>query len=239
MGPSLRLKGDDRMANFIYITLDTQAPTNPRVVIAGGAVFTSAQLVSLAISVDDADKSGFQMLIWGDVDPAYNASIGADELASKWIAYSAAPQIKLSATDGFKTIRVKVRDDVHNVSSIAENSISLDTTIPTVTVTAPDVARISKNVGKDTTSFTFTSNEDFTEYKVKLVSATDAQESTGSTLPSTNGSINTVGSAGNYKAGQVTTVTIKGNDLVAAGANTDGSKTIKVFVKDLSGQWSV
>lgn len=227
------------MANFVYIQLDTTAPSNPTLTISGGAVFTTSQIVTLTINVDDADKTGYQMLIWGDVDVAYDANVKATEGASQWQSYNASPQIKLSAGDGSKTINMRVRDDVHNASSIATDTISMDTTLPTVTVTAVDVTKISRLAGKDTFSFTFSSNENFVEYKVKLVGSTGSAESTGTTIPLTAGSVNTSGNAGNYTSGQVITVTVKGDDLVTAGASTDGQKVVKVFVKDSSGQWSV
>lgn len=226
------------MANFIYITLDTTAPTNPVITISGGAVYTTNQLVNLNISVDDADKTGYQMLIWGSVDSAYNTSIQATEATSAWIPYSATPQVKLSSGDGAKSINIRVRDDVNNASGIAVDSISMDTSLPTVTVTTPDVSKVSKVAGKDTFSFTFSSNEAFSEYKVKLVGATGATENTGTLIPTTGGSTNTSGS-GSFTSGQVVTVTVKGLDLESAGATTDGQKIVKIFVKDASGQWSV
>lgn len=227
------------MANFVYITLDTTAPTNPVVTISGGAVFTTAQLVTLSVSVDDADKTGYQMLIWGDVDTSYDANVKATEGASTWFAYNASPQVRLSTGDGSKTINIRVRDDVNNASSIAVDSITMDTSIPTVTTTVTDVPKVSNQTGKNTFSFTFSSNENFSDYKVKLVGTTGATESTGTLIPTTNGSTNTSGSAGNYTSGQVITVTVKTADLVLAGASTDGQKIIKVFVKDMSSQWSV
>lgn len=227
------------MANYIYITLDTTAPSNPVITISGGAVFTTAQLVNLNISVDDADKTGYQMLIWGDVDTTHDTNVKATEGTSVWQPFNANPQVKLSAGDGSKSISIRVRDDVHNASSIAVDSISMDTSLPTVTVTSADVGTISKVAGKDTFSFTFSSNENFIEYKVKLVGSTGATENTGATIPTTAGSTNTSGSAGNYTSGQVITVTVKGVDLETAGATTDGQKIVKVFVKDSSGQWSV
>jgi hypothetical protein len=226
------------MANFVYITLDTTAPQNPIIQIEGGAVYTTSQLVNLSISVDDADTTNYQMKIWGSVDTANDANVQDTEVNSSWISYSGNPQIRLSDGDGAKTINVRVRDDVHNESSIATDSISMDTTLPTVTVTSPDVTKISKVSGKDTFSFTFSANEDFSEYKVKLVGSTGAAENTGTTIPTTSGSTNTSGAVG-YTSGEVITVTIKGQDLEDAGATSDGQKTIKVFVKDDSGQWSV
>jgi hypothetical protein len=226
------------MANFVNITLDTQAPASPTVLIEGGSVYATNQLVNLAISTSDGITTGYQMLIWGDVDPTYNASINTVEGTSVWTAYSTTPQIKLSAADGAKTINVRIRDDVHNPSSVASDSITLDTTIAVVTTAAPDLSKISKMPTKNSSSFTFTSNEAFTEYKVKLVGATGAAENTGTLIPTTGGSTGTSGT-GTYTSGQVMSVTIKGADLETAGAAINTPSIIKVFVKDLAGIWSV
>ena len=225
--------------NFIYIHLDTTAPSNPTVKINGGAVFTTNPLVDLAINVGDADKTGHQMLIWGDIDENHDTNIKSTEQDSQWVSYSDSKQVKLSSGDGNKTINIRVRDDVHNTSSIATSSISMDTSLPTVTVTQPDVDKISKVAGKDTFSFTFSCDTDFLEYKVKLVSATGATENTGTTIPNTGGSTNTSGKVGDYMSGQVIATTIKGQDLVNAGASSDGEKIVKVFVQDYKGFWSV
>lgn len=226
------------MANYVYITLDTTAPSNPMISISGGAVFATAQLVNLSISVGDGVTTGYTMKIWGDVDTSYNPSIQSTEGASSWIAYNTNPQITLSAGEGNKTINIKVRDDVYNESSVAVDSITLDTTIPTVTVNMPDVSKISKIAGKNSASFTFSASESFTDYKVKLVGSIGATENTGTQIPSTNGSANVQGT-GSFTSATVTTVTIKGADLELAGATSGAQAIVKVFIKDLSGQWSV
>jgi hypothetical protein len=225
------------MGNFVYIVLDTTAPSNPTLQISGGAIYSTNQLVDLTISVGDGDTTGYQMLIFGDVDETYNVSIQSTEGTSGWIPYSVNPQVKLSSSDGAKTISLRVRDDVHNPSSIVVANITMDTSIPTVTATGTDVPKISKIVGKDTVSFTFSSNEDFLEYKVKLVGTIGATQETGTLIPTTNGSINTSGT-GSFTSSTVTTVTLKGKDLELAGATTDGQLVIKVFVKDDSNHWS-
>lgn len=225
------------MANFIYITLDTTAPSNPTITIDGGAIYATNQLVTLTLSVGDADTTGYQMLIWGDVDETYNTNIKSTEETSQWIAYSTNPQIKLSNTDGTKSISIRVRDDVYNSSSIAVDSITLDTNIPTVTVTNPDVSKLSLQTGKDTATFTFQSNQDFQAYKVKLVGATGATNDTGTQIGTTNGSSNVQGT-GTFTTATVTTVTLKAKDLQDALANMNGQNTIKVFVQDTSGNWS-
>lgn len=225
------------MSNYVYIYLDTTAPQNPVITIEGGAVYATNRLVNLEVSVTDTDKTGYQMLIWGDVDSAYNTNIQTTEAESKWISFSNNPQIRLSDGDGSKQIFLRVRDDVHNVSSISVDNISLDTAMPTVVVTQSDVTKISKVEGKDTFSFTFSSNKSFVEFKVKLVGAIGAGEDTGATIPTTNGSNGTSGT-GSFTQGSVRTVTIKGHDLELAGATTDGQKIVKVFVKDEVGRWS-
>jgi hypothetical protein len=226
------------MANFVYITLDTTAPTNPTISISGGAIFATAQLVNLTISVGDGTTTGYQMKIWGNVDTTHNANIQSTEANSSWIAYSTNPQVKLSAGDGSKSISIKVRDDVYNESSVVVDSIQLDTSIPTVTVTLPDVSKISKMTGKNSASFTFQSSENFVEYKVKLVGSTGATHDTGTLIPTTGGSTNVAGT-GSFTSSTVTTVTIKGADLETAGATTNNQSIVKVFVKDSSGLWSV
>lgn len=225
------------MSNYVYITLDTTAPSNPVITIEGGAIYTTNQLVNLSVSVGDSDTTGYQMLMWGDVDTTYNPSIQLTEATSTWIAYSANPQVKLSSGDNAKTINIRVRDDVYNASSIAVDSITMDTTIPTVTVTTPDVGKISKQAGKDTATFTFQSSEDFQQYVVKLVGTTGATHDTGTQIPTTGGSINVQGS-GTFTSSTVTTVTLKAIDLETANANMNGQNTIKVFVQDASGSWS-
>lgn len=223
------------MTNYIYITLDTTAPSNPMVSINGGAINTTNQLVNLAISVGDSDTTGYQMKLWGDVDETHSVNINKLEGSSNWVPYDVSPQIKLSLGDGTKTINLKVRDDVHNPSSIALYSITLDTKIPTVTTTAPDVNKISKVAGKDVFSFNFSADKLIKEYKVKLVGITNATHDAGVDIPTEGGSSNTKGV--DVAEGKAVAVTIKGADLEAAGAS-DGVKIIKVFVKDINGQWS-
>ena len=225
------------MTNFIYITLDTTAPANPSIKVAGDAIYTTTQTVTLTVGTGDAITTNYQMKIWGDVDLAYSTSIKNTEALSTWVPYSTNPQVKLSDGDGTKTVNVKIRDDVHNASSNASDSIILDMKIPTVTATSADVSKISKIAGKDIFSFSFSSDKDIVEYKVKLVGVTNATQDTGTAIPITNGSVNT-GAVISVPQSQVVTVTINAKDLELAGATTDGQKVVKIFVKDVLGNWS-
>lgn len=226
------------MSNFVVLYLDTIQPQNPVITIEGNAVYTSNQLVNLNISVDDTDTTNYSMKIWGNVNKAHDSSIQDTEAASEWIPYSSVKQVMLDSTDGTKELRLKVRDDVFNASSIVLDSITLDQNLPTITVSSLDVTKVSKIAGKSNASFTFSANEGFSEFKIKRVSSSGAAESTGTVIPTTNGSVNTSGTAG-YTAGQVITVTINGADLELAGGQ-NGANFIKVFVRELiTDNWSV
>jgi hypothetical protein len=225
------------MANYFNLTLDTTAPSNPTIAIEGGATFATQVLVNCTISTSDGDTTGYQMMIWGDVDPSYNVNIQSTEGGSSWIAFAVTQQIKLSTGDGIKTVYIRVRDDVYNASGQASDTIQLNTTIPTVNCTAVDVSKISKVSGKNVASFSFTSDIDFVEYKVKVVSATNATEGIGTVIPTTNGSTN-MASTGTFSANSAIVCTIHGEDLELASSG-DGVKIIKVFVKDAAGNWSV
>lgn len=227
------------MANYVTIYLDTTAPANPTITISGGSAFATAQLVNLTIGTDDVDKTGYEMLIWGDVDGTYDTKVQATEGGSTWQAFSASPQIKLSAGEASKTINVRVRDDVRNASNVVFDSISLDTSIPTVTIVAqPDVPKLSRETGKTTSSFTFSCNQNYVEYKVKLVGNTGATHDTGTQILTAGGSTGVTGT-GSYTSANVHTVTVKTADLETAGANMNGSNILKVFVKEASDTWSV
>jgi hypothetical protein len=227
------------MPSYFNLTLDTLPPVSPSLLIAGGAAYTATQLVNCAIGTSDGDTTGYQMKIWGAVDPANDADVQVLEANSNWTTFVATKQVKLSAGDGSKTLYLKIRDSVLNESAQASDSIGLDTTVPVATISiSPDVPTISKQSGKNTCSFGFQSNEIFDEYKIKLVPTTNSIHSAGVLIEMTNGSTNMSGASGNYPADTNINCTIKGADFEAAGAIVDAQSIVKVFVKDKSGQWS-
>ena len=176
--------------------------------------------------------------MWGNVDTTHNANIQGTEGASSWITYNVSQQVKLSPVDGSKTIYLKIRDDVYNESAQVSDSINLDQTIPVVTIVGPDVYKISKNNGKNISSFSFQCDSVFNEYKIKVVGASGATHDTGIQIGSANGSSNVSGNVGGYLASTPINCQITGADLESASAG-DGSKIIKVFVRDEAGLWSV
>lgn len=227
------------MASYFSLTLDTTGPAGVTAEINDGDATTTDQSVTLAIATSDSPTTGYQMKVWGDVDEAADANIQAAEGDSTWIAFSTTQAVELAATDGTKTLHVKVRDSVYNESSEATDTISLDTTIPTVSISSgPDVDEVSEQSGKRTASFAFTSDVEFDEYKVKVVASGSTPESGGTQIGTTNGSTNMSGTAGSYPDGTPISCQIDGRDLKAA-SSADETKVIKVFVKATSnGTWS-
>lgn len=219
------------MASYFNLTLDTTAPTGLTLSINDDALYTTSTTVTLKIDVGDEATSGYQMKIWGIADVA-------DEGSASWETFATTKSVTLTSGDGLKTVHVKVRDDVGNESAEATDTITLDTTIPVVTVTGPDKSKISKVSSFNQSVINFTTDVEFTEYKVCVVPQTSSTQDAGTVIPTDNGSTNTSGSAGNYPASQNIRVTITGADLETASSG-DGVKIVKVFVKTASGLWSV
>lgn len=222
------------MANNFTVTLDTTGPSSPSI---SYPAYATAQLITVTISTGDGVTTGYQMKIWGDVDGAYDANVQPLEANSAWMTYATSKQVKLSATDGNKTVYLKLRDDVLNESAQASDMITLDTTkpIPSITV-GPDVTKVSKIATKDTIQLSFQSDQAIVAWKVKAVASTSDTESMGTQIPTTAGSTNVTGGALAATTNQA--VTIKAADLETASPG-DGAKIVKVFVQDAAGNWSV
>ena len=225
-------------ASSVTVTLDTTGPASPTISINSGAVYATTQSVTVTIGTSDSPTTSYQMKVYGDVDTGADANVQATKAASTWISYATSKAITLSSGDGSKTVKVTIRDDVWNESSEATDSITLDTTLPTVAVqSGPTPSKISKVTGKEDSVFVWQSDQQYDAYKVKVVASSGAAHSTGTQIPTTAGSSNVSGSTADQPAATNVTTTIKGADLETADAG-DGAKIIKVFVQDDSGTWS-
>lgn len=218
------------MASYFNLTLDTLAPQGLTIKLNNGSQYTTSKVVQLAINVTDESADGYQMKVWG-IDGI------AKESDAVWETLANVKDITLSTGDGLKTVYVKVRDDVYNETAVTSTSITLDTSVPAVTIIGPDVSRISKTSPKDVATFSFTSDVAFTEYKIKVVPSKSSLHDAGTLIGAANGSTN-MSATGTFKASTAITCKIYGKDLEAASAG-DGEKIIKVFVKNSVGTWSV
>lgn len=218
------------MASYFNLTLDTLAPQGLTIKLNNGSQYTTSKAVQLAINVTDESADGYQMKVWG-IDGI------AKESDAVWETLANVKDITLSTGDGLKTVYVKVRDDVYNETAVASTSITLDTSVPAVTIVGPDVSRISKTSPKDVATFSFTSDVAFTEYKIKVVPSKSSLHDAGTLIGTANGSTN-MSATGTFKASTAISCKIYGKDLEIASSG-DGEKIIKVFVKNTVGTWSV
>lgn len=222
-------------ANFT-LTLDTTGPQGVGGKLNGDATRTNVRGVLLAATTTDPDTTGYQAKVWGDVDPAADPNIQPLEADSSWITLTPTIAVQLAAGDGTKDITWRLRDDVWNSSATATDQIVLDTIAPVVTISAgPDAAKVSKIAGKDTANFTWSADSDFDTYVVRVVPNSSSDHNAGSAILGAAGSTNIAGGA--HAAAEAIATAIKGTDLEVASAG-DGAKTVKVFVRDLAGNWS-
>ncbi|MGN8641918.1 hypothetical protein [Catenibacterium mitsuokai] len=218
------------MASYFNLVLDTLAPQGLTIKLNNGSQYTTSKAVQLAINVTDESADGYQMKVWG-IDGI------AKESDAVWETLANVKDITLPTGDGLKTVYVKVRDDVYNETAVTSTSITLDTSVPAVTIIGPDVSRISKTSPKDVATFSFTSDVAFTEYKIKVVPSKSSLHDAGTLIGTANGSTNMT-ATGTFKASTAISCKIYGKDLEAASSG-DGEKIIKVFVKNAHGTWSV
>lgn len=218
------------MASYFNLVLDTLAPQGLTVKLNNGSQYTTSKNVSLSVSISDTSTSGYQMKVWG-IDGA------SSEDNATWETFAATKSIALPTGDGLKTVYVKVRDDVCNETAAASATITLDTSVPAVTIIGPDVSRISKTAPKNVATFSFTSDVDFVEYKIKVVPSQSSLNDAGTLIGTANGSANMKGT-GTFKKNNAISCKIYGKDLEMASSG-DGEKIIKVFVKNAHGTWSV
>lgn len=219
------------MSSFFNLTLDTLAPQGVTLRINNGAEKTGSLSVTLAIGCSDADKTGYQMKVWGDIGDETLA-----ETLASWEAYSASKTVSLTSGDGTKSVKIKIRDSVLNESVTVAATIELDTAVPTVSLTyGPDVTRISKVSGADVCTFSFTSDEPFVEYRVMVVDSTTTPYDEGNAIYEDNGSSGLSGT-GEFAADEE--ITVKINALDYADALSVGTSAVeklgivKVFVND-------
>lgn len=109
--------------------------------------------------------------------------------------------------------------------------VPADVTPPVPTVVSNSVSKISAQATKDSTVVTWSSNEDFISYMLRVVPSSSSLYTEGSLIeqdqsPSAGGT-----------AGTQYTSTITQAELAAASPG-DGTKIVKLFTRDAVGNWS-
>jgi hypothetical protein len=226
------------VTNNFKLTLDTTAPIVLSATIDGGAPITSLSDLTIDTVLEDADTTGYQMKVWGDVDPEFDPNVQLTEEESTWVAFDPSFVAQASEGDGSKTIEWRIRDDVWNQTTVQSAEIEVNTDVPNIEVTAgPSPAKISKVATKNLSTFTFKSDVDLIDWQVKVVLVEGEDHDGGQGfLEETNGSEKLNG--GTLEAGKNQTAKLSGADLQTAMA-ADGEYIIKVFGQGENGLWSL
>src|SRR3989338_987816 len=193
-------------------TIDITAPTGS-LNINSGASYTTSTSVTLTLSATD-DAVGVTGYYASETSTIPSASATGWTSITSTTSYSASVSFALSSGDGTKTVYVWFKDAAGNVSSSASDSITLDTTPPTVSSTSPSDNATSVALS---TSITATFGE-----------AMDAATITASTFTLDNGATGTVAYDTNTK-----TATFTPSSNLTSG--TTYTATITTSVKDVAG----
>ena len=114
---------------------DTTAPTSGSVNINSGNAYTNSTTVTLTLSAtDNVGVTGYY-LSTSSTTPS--ASDSGWTSVTSTTSYSASVSYTLSSGEGGKTVYAWFKDSSGNISSAASATITLDTTVPTVTISSP------------------------------------------------------------------------------------------------------
>jgi hypothetical protein len=223
------------MANNFKLVLDTTAPLGPQLTINGGLPVANERTVPVQFTTADTEPIvGYQVKIWGDVDPTDNPDIQLTEGESGWINWTGEEAntflgAMLSEGDGIKVLHGRIRDDVWNETTELTAEVELNTSIPIITITAgPTRSKISEVEGRDQTSFTFKANETLRGWVVEVMASEGDAHGTGHLIEEVEGSENTDEQTTELAGETNQTVMIDGSDLENA-VGADGEYIIKVF----------
>ena len=240
------LAGDGTTTSFVYDVDDTHIDTTAAITVKVDGVTTSAT-TSTAGTVVFAEAPADGAVI--TVEYTKTVLLEAD---AEWEAYAGSFTKPLDetvvTTAGTVTVYAKIRDDVHNTSTAAADTATVDVTAPNVEIqsitlgdgtyqTTPQY-KISTQPSRDTVTIVFQADEAIVAWKaVKVSDAGDEADAiTNVDIPETAGSTTHEENV-SYAANTDVTCVIKGADYQSA-VTSDGAYTIKIFACDAAGNWS-
>lgn len=231
--------------SYFFLRLDKTAPQNFSFLIDGGATLTASNVVNLTFVTDSADKTGYQVKVWGDV---IGANLGATEAVAAWINWPVGGlSVNTTIGDGLKTINARARDRVGNETTAVVRTIIVNSAVPVVTlegiagqtIDAPEEIGVSPGATVvSSKQWRFSADVAFVEYQVRVGSTPTFVQTEGVLIGIAGGSINMSGT-GTFPANTQITCTLQGADYAVALSNVEGTKVVKVFVKTAAGVWSV
>ena len=113
---------------------DTTIPTGS-ISINDGVSYTNFTTTTLSLSASDSTGVAGYYLSTNSTKPSSGDTSWTS--ISSTTSYSADVSFNLDSGDGSKTVYVWYKDEAENVSDTASDSLTLDTTVPTVTISSP------------------------------------------------------------------------------------------------------
>lgn len=172
--------------------------------------------------------------------------------------YMTVTGLYFSKNDGIKTVSLLVENTAGADYAVVSDTITLDRTPPTITVTNLSHNIISlKNEDRlddehtpnckcNTVTFEFTANEQLQDYKVCVINPTGYADTAASSeaavaIGTANGSVNMTAAGKPVAADEVIKCTLKGADLKAHPVvnDKDGAYIVGVYGQDIAGVWSL
>ena len=193
---------------------DITAPAGGALNINGGAVYTKSATVTVSLSATDSIGVTGYYISTSSSTPSASAS-GWTTVTST-TSYSESVSYTLSGGDGSKTIYVWFKDSGGNISSSASDSITLDTTVPIVTITSP------------------TSSDTYTATSSPLnLSGSTSDSTSGISGVTWSNSLGGTGTASGTTSWSISSIALSGGDNVITvtakdGAGNSGTDTITV-----------
>lgn len=220
------------MATFIYESRRLP-PEEVSVAIAAGRSTTPTRDVVLSIATDDylfGQRSAYEIVVWGDVDPNMDGRIQATEGGSERIPFTPSLDIVLSCGAGPKTVNVKVRNQALRESATSSATIELLDGDPHVSVLWRSRRKRFGGVGTGSMKIIWSSSHDFTRWDLMAAPTKHASRSE-CTLISTG--------SGAWEAGEQVESVIDSGDYwdELEIVPQSGGKVAKIFVLTSAG-WS-
>jgi len=127
--------------DVITVAFVDSTPPTGSVSISGGAAYSTTTAVTLTLSATDTGGSGLSQMQFSTDNVSWSA----------WETYATSKNWTLAAGDGVKTVYARFRDVATNVSVTYSDTITLDGTLPTGSITVDGGAANTPDAAVDLT----------------------------------------------------------------------------------------
>ncbi|MDP7317504.1 MAG: Ig-like domain-containing protein [SAR324 cluster bacterium] len=166
------------------MTLDTVAPSEVTISLAGGDNYTTTDNVTVTLAGNDNNSIKGYFLSESATTPGASSFTSVSTVDN----YTSSLSFTLSSGDGTKTLYAWLRDVAGNVSGSAVDNITLDTTVPTSSIGSPSTTLTSTGPVTFTVSYTGADNITLVDDNVTVISTGTAASGSKAVTGSGTGS---------------------------------------------------